>query len=415
MSEGGHRGQPSLPLAGIRVADLTWIIAGPYGGYLLARMGAEVIKIEGLGPGDHTRENPPHADHIPGLNRSGFFNFLNAGKKSVSLQLSDPQQAELAKEIIATSDVVLEAFSYGTMEKFGLHYDALRRVKQDIIMISCAGFGQHGRDRTLRAFMGTVHAYTGLNSLNGYVDGPPKPAGGTLADYISGTAIVFAALAALRRRGKTGRGQYIDLSMSDAVVSTMGSAFMDYFMNGRSGVPQGNTSETAAPNNVYRCQGDDAWVAISVETDGQWRALCSLVGDPELQRPEYQDMTGRHQSAAAIDERLTAWARQRTPLEATELLQAAGVPSGPSSSAGDLVAQPQLRARGFFIEPDHPEVGRIPIPNLPWRLASCPDAPCAPAPLLGEHNQEVLGSLGTPQATIDTLNEKRDEVLNRGL
>ena len=409
------RQRTSLPLAGIRVADLTWIIAGPYGAYLLARMGADVIKIEGLDPGDHTRENPPHAEHIPGLNRSGFFNFLNAGKKSVSLQLSDPQQAEFAKQIIATSDIAIEAFSYGTMDKFGLGYEALRRVKQDIIMISCAGFGQHGRDRSLRAFMGTVHAYTGLNSLNGYVNGPPKPAGGTLADYISGTAIVFSALAALRRRRKTGCGQYIDLSMSDALVSTMGSAFMDYFMNGRSGAPRGNTSAHAAPNNVYRCQGEDAWVAISVETDGQWDALRSVVAETALDRPEYQNTAGRQQNAAAIDERISVWARRRTPLEATELLQAAGVPSGPSSSAGDLVAQPQLRSRGFFITPDHPEVGPIPIPNLPWRLGSCPDAPCAPAPLLGQHNQEVLSSLGTPQAAIDKLNAKRDEVLSREL
>ena len=404
----------SLPLEGIRVADLTWIIAGPYGTYLLARMGAEVIKIEGLSPMEHTRENAPYADAIAGPNRSGFFNSINAGKKSVTLQLGEPEQAQMAKDIIAISDIVIEAFSYGTIEKFGLGYEELRRVKPDIIMLSCYGFGQEGRDRGLRAFMGTIHAYTGLNSLNGYPDGPPKATGGTWADYVSGISLVFAVLAALRHRRRTGCGQRIDLSMADVVLSMMGEPFMDYFMNGRVGSPRGNTSSHAAPNNAYRCQGDDAWVAISVETDGQWAALRGVIGDAELDRPEYRDRSGRAQHAAAIDACITAWTKERTPLAAAEALQQAGVPSGATSGAPELLAQPQLRARGFFVEPEHSEVGRRAIPNLPWRLSSSADAPCAPAPLLGEHNQYVLGTLlGRPQETIDKINAKRDERLRQ--
>lgn len=399
-----------LPLEGIRVADLTWIIAGPYGTYLLARMGAEVIKIEGVEPIEHIRENPPFADGVRGPNRSGFFNTLNAGKKSVSLQLRDAEQARLAKEVIARSDVVIEAFSYGTIEKLGLGYEALRRIKPDLIMISCSGFGREGRDRSLRAFMGTVHAYTGLNSVNGYSGGPPKPAGGTWADYVTGVAIVFATLAALRHRNRTGCGQYIDLAMADVVLSTMGVPFMDYFLNDRVGGPQGNASPTAAPNNVYRCRGDDAWVAISIETDEQWSALCQVVGDDTLRA--YRTPEDRRAHLNQIDARISAWTRARTPLEATEALQQAGVPAGPSSSAGDLLAQPQLRARGFFIAPDHPETGPREIPNLPWRFASLPDIPCAPAPLLGQHNEEVLlGLLGCPREQIDAINAKRDDVV----
>ncbi|MGB2694450.1 MAG: CoA transferase [Dehalococcoidia bacterium] len=403
---------PRLPLEGIRVADLSWIIAGPYGTYLLARMGAEVIKIEGLEPMEHIRDNPPHADNVRGPNRSGFFNTLNAAKKSVTLQLRDPEQGRMAKEIIAQSDVVIEAFSYGTIDKLGFGYEELRRIKQDIIMLSCSGFGRTGRDRTLRAFMGTVHAYTGLNSVNGHVGGPPKPAGGTWADYVTGISIVFATLAALRHRHKTGCGQYIDLSMADVVLSTMGAPFMEYFMNGRVGQTHGNTSATGAPNNVYRCKGDDAWVAISVETDAQWDALCAVVADDDLRTAAYRTPDGRRKHAEAIDARISAWAKTRTPLEATDALQRAGVPSGPSSSAADLLAQPQLRARGFFVAPEHPETGRRAIPNLPWRLASSADTPCAPAPLLGQHNQEVLsGLLGRSQKTIDRINAKRDEIV----
>ena len=402
----------ALPLDGIRIADLTWMIAGPYGTYLLARMGAEVIKVEGLAPLDHTRENPPQADHIHGPNRSGFFNSLNAGKKSVTLRLRDPEHVKIVKQIVGVSDVVIEAFSYGTIEKFGLGYEELRRVKQDIIMVSCSGFGQDGRDKALRAYMGTIHAYTGLNSLNGYAGGPPKATGGTWADYVSGAALVFAVLAALRHRKRTGSGQFIDLCMTEVVLSLMGDAFMDYFMNGRVRGTQGNATSYAWPNNVYRCKGDDAWVAISIENDDQWDALCRVVGDDELQRSEYQDSTGRAQHTAAIDERLTVWTKDRTSLEVTEALQEAGVPSGPSSSAADLLAQPQFRERGFFVEPDHPEVGKRRIPNMPWRLSTHPDAPCPPAPLLGEHNQYVLGTLlGMPQDVIDKLNAERDEVL----
>jgi len=404
----------SLPLEGIRVADLTWMIAGPYGTYLLARMGAEVIKIEGIDPLDHTRVTPPFADMVPGPNRSGFVNSLNAAKKSVTLQLRELEQLQLAKEIIAVSDVFVESFSYGTVDKLGLGYEEVRRLRPDIIMVSCSGFGQTGRDRGLRAYMGTIHAYTGLNSINGYRGGPPKAAGGLWADYASGAALVFAVVGALYHRKRTGCGQYIDLSMAEVVLSMMGAAFTDYFLNSRVGQPQGNYSEHAAPNNAYPCQGEDAWVAISVESDDQWQALCGVVGDPVLDRPEHRDLPGRLQHATAIDERIAAWTRQRTPLEAAETLQRAGVPAGPSSSARDLLAQPQLRARGFFVEPEHPEIGRRVIPNLPWRLSTCPDAPCAPAPLLGEHNDEVMGELlGTPRDMIDAINADRDAALGQ--
>lgn len=400
------------PIAGVRVADLTWVIAGPYGTYLLARMGAEVIKIEGLDPIDHIRDNPPLADNVPGPNRSGFFNMLNAGKKSVTLQLTDPEHLRIAKEIVAKSDVVVESFSYGAMERLGLGYEELRRAKPDVILVSCSGFGQTGRDRSLRAFMGTVHAYTGLNSINGYPGGPPKPAGGTLADYATGVMLVFAVLAALRHRGRTGEGQHIDLAMADVVLSTMGAAYMDYFVNGRVATPQGNRSNEACPNHVYRCRGDDAWVAVSVETDEQWSALCDVVGDAELRSTEYASLAGRLRCAEQIDARIDAWSIARTPLEATEALQNAGVPAGPSSSAGDLLEQPQLRARGFFVAPDHLETGPRDIPSLPWRFG--PEAPCAPAPLVGEHNEEVLrGLLGRPQEDVDRLNAQRDAALRK--
>jgi benzylsuccinate CoA-transferase BbsF subunit len=403
-----------LPLAGVRIADLTWMIAGPYGTYLLARMGAEVIKIEGVDPIDHTRITPPFADGIAGPNRSGFINSLNAAKESVTLQLRDPEHLSLAKEVIAASDVFVESFSYGTVDKLGLGWDVVRKVRPDIVMVSCSGFGQTGRDRGLRAYMGTIHAYTGLNSVNGYAGGPPKTAGGLWADYTSGAALVFGVLGALYHRRRTGCGQCVDISMAEVVLSMMGPAFADYFANGNLGAPQGNASDTAAPQNAYRCLGDDAWVAISVETDAQWSAFVRTIADPALDRPEYAAMASRRQHAAAIDASISAWTRGRTPLEATEALQAAGVPAGPSSAPKDLLDQPQLQAREFFIEPEHPEIGRRKIPNLPWRMSGYDTSSSPPAPLLGQHNEDVVGGLlGKPQSTVDAVNAARDAALER--
>ena len=401
----------TLPLAGVRVADLTWMIAGPYGAYLLARMGAEVIKIEGIDPLDHTRVTPPFADMQPGPNRSGFVNSLNAAKKSVTLQLRTPAHLELAKEIIAASDVFVESFSCGTVDRLGLGYGVVRGLRPDIVMVSCSGFGQTGRDRGLRAYMGTIHAYTGLNSINGYPDGPPKSAGGLWADYSSGAALVFAVMAALYHRKRTGQGQYVDLSMAEVVISMMGAAFAGYFLNGRAGAPQGNLTPYAVPNNAYRSREDDSWVAISIETDAQWELLCKTIGDAALHKPQYRDLAGRLRHADAIDARISAWTRGRTALEATEALQRAGVPAAPSSHPTDLLEQPQLRARGFFVTPDHPEIGPRAIPNLPWRLSSMPLDQCRHAPLLGEHNREVLGGLGVPDAVIDEIDARRDEAV----
>jgi benzylsuccinate CoA-transferase BbsF subunit len=376
-------------------------------------MGAEVIKIEGIDPLDHTRVTPPFADMRPGPNRSGFVNSLNAAKKSVTLQLREPDHLALAKRIIAESDVFVESFSYGTVGTLGLGYETVRALRPDIVMVSCSGFGQTGRDRGLRAYMGTIHAYTGLNAINGYRDGPPKAAGGLWADYSSGCALVFAVMAALYHRKRTGEGRYVDLSMAEVVTSMMGPAFEDYFVNGRSGAPQGNDTSYAAPNGVYPCAGDDAWVAVSVETDAQWDALRRTVADPALDDAAYCSLAGRQQAREAIDAAIARWTRARTALEATGALQRAGVPAGPSCHPRDLLAQPQLRARGFFVAPEHPEIGRRAIPDMPWRLASHPQPDCAPAPLLGQHNREVLGRLGVSADAIDAIEARRDEAVRR--
>jgi benzylsuccinate CoA-transferase BbsF subunit len=394
----------ALPLAGIRIADFTWIIAGPYGAYLLARMGAEVIHIEGFAPPDHIRENPPHADGIAGLNRSGFFNSINAGKKSVTLNLREREHIDIAKQIIAKSDAVIESYSPGTLVKLGLGYDELCHIRKDAILVSCSGFGQTGPDAGLRAYMGTVHAYAGLNSINGHAGGPPRPLGGTWADYVTGVAVVFAVLGALHHRERTGRGQWIDLSMAEAAVSLAGPAFVDYFVNGRVASTVGNSITAATPEDIFPCQGEDAWVAISIESDAQWDTLVGIIGDDMLRARTYRDVLMRRRDAAAIHERVAAWSSRRTAWDAAKTLADAGVPAAPTCGTAELLEQPQLRARGFFVEPEHREVGKRAIPNTPWQISTAKSLPCAPAPLLGEHNAIVLRDLlGLPHEVVDRL------------
>jgi benzylsuccinate CoA-transferase BbsF subunit len=222
---------------------------------------------------------------------------------------------------------------------------------------------------------------------------------------------VFAVLGALHYRERTGRGHWIDLSMAEAAMSLMGAAFADYFLNERVAGTVGNSSTIAAPNDVYPCRGEDAWVAISVECDTQWDALVSVIDDDALRDRSYRDVLARRRSAAAISERIAAWTSQRTAWDAARALTEAGVPAAATCGTAGLLEQPQLRSRGFFVEPDHPEVGRRAIPNMPWKISTAPDPPCPPAPSLGEHNDEVMDKLlGLPREMIDELNVKVADV-----
>lgn len=281
------------------MADFSWVIAGPYGTYHLAQLGAEVIKIEGVQRLDNNRDHVPFADGVPGLNRSGQFALLNAGKKSVTLELHRTEDRAMAEALIAQSDVVVENFRCGVMEDFGLGYQAVRRIRPDIIMVSCSGFGQTGPMRGFSAFMSTVHGFAGLIGLNGFADQPPNPLGGNWADYGAGTAIPLAVMAALHYRERTGKGQHIDLSMAEAMMSLMGVPFMEYFMNRRNPHRLGHRSPTAI-QGVYSC-GDGRWIAISLATNQEWRGLVRAMGKPVWSRePDFDTMAG---SAAVLQGR----------------------------------------------------------------------------------------------------------------
>jgi benzylsuccinate CoA-transferase BbsF subunit len=401
----------SLPFEGVRVVDFSQIQAGPQATMWLAVMGAEVIKIESRQRPDLLRLYGQIRDGKAdsGLNRSSVFAALNLSKKDCTLNLTRPKAVELVKKIVGISNVVVENFSSGVMERLGLDYASLRQVKPDIIMLSVSGPGRTGPEKNYLAYASIIHAFSGLCSLSGYPDGPPNQMGVMWSEVLAGQTGAFAVVAALHHHARTGQGQYIDLSMSEATLSMMPEAVMDYTMNQRVRGCEGNRDDIMAPHGCYPCRGEDQWVAITVEDEQQWRAFCRVIGDPAWTLEErFADPISRWQNQDDLDRLVADWTRNQCRSEITTRLQEAGIAAGPSCTVTDLLNDPHLKERGFFCEVDHPEMGRAPLPRPPWNVDGKACGIYKSAPLLGEHNDYVFRTLlGLSQDEIDRLVEDK--------
>lgn len=381
------------PLAGLRVVDFGWILSIPHACSWLGTMGAEVIRVESMRNIDLVRMVTP-ADGIAGINRGAAFNGLNYSKKSITLNVATPRGRELALQLIARSDIVTQNYATGVFEKLGLGYDVLRSVNPRIIMVTGSTLGTTGPERMATGWGPNVCAYAGLPHISGYRDGPPADLGGTWPDYAIGTMLVFAILAAVHHRNRTGEGQHLEVAMGEAVTAMIPEAVLDYTMNGRETPRRGNRNPHMAPHDVYRCAGEDAWLAIEVTTDAEWCALCQAIGRPELASdPRYATTAGRLQHEDELDAILSAWTRTRDAGEAMRFLQAAGVPAGRVLATRDQVDDPHFRERRFTVEIDHPEVGARSVAGIPAKFSAMPELGYGPAPCLGEHNDEVFGGL----------------------
>ena len=393
------------PLSGVRIADFTWAWAGPNATLLLGMMGAEIVKIESMRRPDHTRVRSlaagPTAQDI---DKSFIFNDLNYDKLSATLNLQQPKAVELAKRIIALSDVVVENFRPGVMERLGLGYEALRAVKPDIIMLSSSACGAYGPERRYVGYAPTFSAQGGLAYLTGYEDGPPNTLTGSI-DLRSATFSAFAIVAALNCRALTGRGQFIDLSSQECMSMLAGDAFLEYGMTGRIPTRHGNRDEAMAPHNCYPCAGDDAWISIAVANDDEWRALAHVIGEPEWTHdPRFQDAYGRLRHQEELDRFVAGWTRQHTAFEAMELLQAVGVAAVPSFTAKDLHEDTHLKERQFTATVEHPTMGKKVVIGAPFKFSATPTSVEKPGPLIGQHNSYVFGELlGLSPQEIETL------------
>jgi benzylsuccinate CoA-transferase BbsF subunit len=381
------------PLEGVRILDFTWAWAGPHATLLLAFLGAEVIKVESRRRLDHTRLRSLMTGPImTSPDHSVIFNDLNAGKLSLTLNLSQPKAVEIAKRVAQISDVVTENMRPGVMERLGLGYDDLKAVKPNIIMLSSSAVGATGPERTYAGYAPTFAAMGGLAYITGHPDGPPMPLSGAV-DLRVGTTSAFAVLAALHYRARTGKGQYIDLSSTEAVSALIGHTFMDYSMNSRVQTRAGNRDHLMAPHNCYPCLGEDKWVTIAVACQEEWDALRRVVGDGRLEDERFADAASRWQNQGALDQIIGEWTASRTQEEVTQALQKVGVAAMPLLDGRALVRDAHLRERGVLQPLHHPLIGERLTLSPPWRFSRTPAQIRRPGPLLGEHNQYVLGEL----------------------
>jgi benzylsuccinate CoA-transferase BbsF subunit len=398
-----------LPLEGIRVADFTWVWAGPFGTMQLAHLGAEVIRIETQSRVCVTRRIVPWANNQPGVNRSGYFNQYNQGKRSLFLNLKKPEAVEIAKKLVATSDIVAENFAAGVMDKMGLGYQELRQVKPDIIMIAMSGYGTTGPEKGYVSYGPAQVPMSGLSSLTGHPGFPPMHVGFSYGDPNGGLHGAFTVLCALMYRARTGKGQYIDLSQWETSMAVLGEGIMAQVMNGSQPPRMGNRDPYLSPHGLFRCQGEDRWVSIAVGSEEEWQNFCKGMGRSELaQDPRFATLAERKQNEDELEELISAWTQTLTAEEVTARLQSVGVAAFPALTNKELAADPHLRSRDFFVELPHPEVGVQQHAGIPWKMSDTPCQVRRPAPLFGQDTDYVMQKiLGYSSTEITALKEQQ--------
>lgn len=394
-----------LPLAGIRVADFGWRAVAPISARMLAWGGAEVIRIESTTRHDGARLTPPLTPGVEGsYNVSAWFNNYNSNKLSISLNLRHPCGRDLALQLVSTSDIVVENFAGGVMDRLGLGFEDLRRVKPDVIMASHSLTGLSGPWQHVRGHGPMAAAMAGMHFLSGYADRDPIAPGQAYTDYVVNPHhSAYVLLAALHYRRRTGKGQYIDLAQYESIVQTTGTAVLEYTTLGRVRQRMGNRSPYAAPQGVYPCRPDEAdagqpsagrWCVISVANDDEWRILCRVMDQPDLaDDPRYATFAARKQHEDELDGIIGIWTAGRRAEEVMHGLQAAGVAAGVVQNARDLLTDdPQMAARGHYRRLEHAEAGERMYDGPPFTLSASP-IDLRPAPLLGEHNDYVFTQL----------------------
>ena len=365
--------------------DFSRVLAGPYATRILADFGADVIKVQTQQTANGTESNAGR-----------YFSAWNRNKRSITLDMRHPEAVELAFKLVAISDIVVENFSPRVMSNWGLNYDALKKGRSDLIMVSMSGMGQTGPWRNFTAFGSTVQALGGLTSLTSYEKECPVGLGYSYADTISGLYAVFGVLAALDYRDKTGEGQYIDLSEYEAVCTLIGPDLLNAAAETPEPLPNGNRAEYAlsAPHGCYKCLGQDRWCVIAVFNECEWKALVKALGSPGwASDPKFSTISRRIKNENELDEKLNGWTKTHSAEEVVEILQSAGIPAGIVQDAADIAKDAHLLERKCFLKMRHPTLGQIIADKSPIRFEKKSPAGWKPSPLLGEDNWHVYRNL----------------------
>ena len=378
------------PFEGIRILDLCFFWAGPYTTSYLGSLGAEVIKVEAIQRPDSFRFGSIVCDLY--WEMSAQWNLINTNKYGLTLDLSNPRGVELFKELVKVSDIVIDNFPPRVMKNFGLTYDVLKQIKQDIIVASLPGYGLTGPWSDYIGFGLAFEQGSGVAYITGYPDGFPLALGGA-ADPIAGTHAAFAIQAALEHRRKTGKGQLIDVSQTEVLTNFMGPAVIDYSMNKRIWERMGNQNPAMAPHGVFPCKEADSWVAIAVATDDEWKKLCKFIGKPELaDNKKFATLNERWKNQEELNSIIGEWTKERMPYEAMEILQKAGIAAGAVNPPDTTFEEPQLQKRDYFYKLTRDIIGEQRYYGFPVKFSET-KMKMRPAPKLGEHNEYVLGKI----------------------
>ncbi len=418
------RGGP--PLKNIRVVDLSRVFAMPFAGANLADLGAEVIKIDTCQVQfmETTRTiTGPFPDNEPGQlwwEQGGTFQTLNRGKRSLTLDLRSEEAQRIVKELVSVSDIVLENFTPRVMARFGLDYASLRSVKPDLIMVSNTGYGHSGPWSNFGAMASALEPTHGTGAYMGYMDDGsgvlqpgdvPNKVGNSYTDFLATWTALVSVMAALLHRAKTGQGTWIDLAMYQNGASFIGEGLLAYSFNGERVRRMGNRHSSMAPHGCYPCLGEDQWVTIAVRDDADWLAFCEAIGASGLASDaRFSTVRRRLEAQDELDVIVSEWTRQRTSYQVMAILQGMGVPAGPVLTAGQALADPHFRQRGFFEKVTHPAetgLGTKEYIGRGWKFSASRAGIGGPAPLLGEANGYALRELlGLPGEQVDALAEK---------
>jgi crotonobetainyl-CoA:carnitine CoA-transferase CaiB-like acyl-CoA transferase len=387
-------------LDGIRVLDFTRMYGGPLGTMILAELGADVIKVEVPGGGDAIRTTAPLTEG----QESYRFVALNRGKRDITLNLNSEEGQRICREMVGKCDVLVENFTPGVMEGYGLGYEELKRYNPRLIYVSISGFGCTGPYRSRVAFDTIIQAMGGLISVNGFPDSPPTKVGPAIADFLGGIFSIIAILAALQYRSRTKQGQFVDISMQDCVWYITAIQFLPlYILTGKEPQRLGNSQIEVTPFSIYKAK--DGYIVIGVVTVAQWHRLLEVIGREDLKDvPEYAGQATRIEHADQIEAIVETWTKERTVDEMLNVLEAADLACSPVPTFGQVANDPQLASRNMQVEVEQLISGKLRVPGSVFKMSQTPGDPTEPAPFLGQYNAEVYSKLlGYDHATIDRL------------